>query len=66
MVVESIVAIGLLTRKDVEALGPAFSRIWPIEEAPCFVELLSAIDDADREIKALRPGKLLLMSKPRQ
>jgi hypothetical protein len=48
---ERIVAVGLLTRRDLEVLGPTFDRIWPVEEAPDFSELLRAIDDADRKLK---------------
>ena len=43
-----IVAIGLLTQEELARLGPAFSRAWPVDEAPCFEGLLEAIDDADR------------------
>jgi hypothetical protein len=45
---ERIVAVGLLTRRDLDVLGPTFDRIWPVEEAPHFSELLRAIDEADR------------------
>jgi len=45
---ERIVAVGLLTRRDLDVLGPTFDRIWPVEEAPHFNELLRAIDQADR------------------
>jgi hypothetical protein len=48
---ERIVAVGLLTQEDLEALGPTFSRVWPVDGAPCFGELLRAIDKADREIR---------------
>lgn len=48
---EHIVAVGLLTRRDLDVLGPTFNRIWPVEEAPHFNELLRAIDDADRKLK---------------
>ena len=48
---ERIVAVGLLTRREVKLLGPAFDRIWPVEEAPHFNELLRAIDDADRRLQ---------------
>ncbi len=47
---ERIVAVGLLTRRDLNVLGPAFDRAWPVEEAPSFGELLRAIDDADRRL----------------
>jgi hypothetical protein len=48
---ERIVAVGLLTRRDLEVLGPTFDRIWPVEEAPNFTELLNAIDEADRMLQ---------------
>ncbi|MFL6736163.1 MAG: hypothetical protein ACJ8F4_03785 [Sphingomonas sp.] len=47
---ERIVAVGLLTRRDLDVLGPTFDRIWPVEDAPHFSELLRAIDDADRNL----------------
>jgi hypothetical protein len=48
---ERIVAVGLLTRRDLKLLGPTFDRIWPVEEAPNFDQLLRAIDEADRKLK---------------
>lgn len=48
---ERIVAVGLLTRRDLNALGPTFDRIWPVEEAPSFNQLLLAIDEADRKLQ---------------
>lgn len=47
---DRIVAVGLLTRRDLNALGPTFDRAWPVEEAPSFSELLRAIDEADRRL----------------
>jgi hypothetical protein len=44
---ERIVAVGLLTERDLTLLGPTFDRAWPVEEAPAFDELLRAIDQAD-------------------
>jgi hypothetical protein len=54
---ERIVAVGLLTRQDLNLLGPTFDRVWPVERAPSFSELLRAIDEADRELQqaAQRP-----------
>jgi hypothetical protein len=46
-----IVAIGLLTQRDLTVLGPTFDRAWPVEEAPHFNELLRAVDDADRKLQ---------------
>lgn len=54
---ERIVAVGLLTRRDLKLLGPTFDRIWPVEDAPSFNELLRAIDDADRKLDGKAPAK---------
>ena len=48
---ERIIAVGLLTRRDLNLLGPTFSRAWPVEEAPAFPELLRAIDEAEEELR---------------
>ncbi len=45
---DKIIAIGLLTQKDLSRLGETFDRVWPVTEAPAFEDLLRAIDDADR------------------
>ena len=47
---DRIVAIGLLTRRDLDVLGPTFDRAWPVEETPDFSELIRAIDEADRTL----------------
>jgi hypothetical protein len=52
---EKIVAVGLLTRRDLNLLGPTFDRIWPVEEAPHFHQLLQAIDEADRKLQHVQP-----------
>ena len=51
MAEERIVAVGLLTQREVELLGHGFSRLWPVDEAPCFTDLLDAIDEADRKLR---------------
>jgi hypothetical protein len=48
---DQIVAVGLLTRNDVRLLGPSFDRLWPVDQAPCFSDLLRAIDQADRQLR---------------
>jgi hypothetical protein len=48
---ERIVAVALLTERDLGLLGPAFDRAWPVEEATSFEELLRAIDDSERRLK---------------
>ena len=45
---DRIVAVALLTESDLTILGPTFTRAWPVEDAPVFVELLREIDKADR------------------
>jgi hypothetical protein len=45
-----IVAVGLLTQHDVDVLGASFHRLWPVDETPCFSQLLQAIDEADRDL----------------
>ncbi len=47
---ERIIAVGLLTGRDLERLGPSFARAYPIDQTTCFAELLAAIDDADRDL----------------
>jgi hypothetical protein len=51
---ERIIAVGLLTAGDVELLGPTFSRLWPVDETPCFSGMLRAIDEADRDLRYSR------------
>jgi hypothetical protein len=48
---ERIVAVGLLTQRELNLLGPSFERAWPVEQAPAFSDLLRAIDDADRTLQ---------------
>ena len=52
---ERIVAVGLLTRQDLDLLGPTFERAWPVDDAPSsFERLLFAIDEADRRFQVSR------------
>ena len=51
MAKDRIIAVGLLTQQDVDLLGQGFSRLWPVDETPCFADLLQAIDDSDRELQ---------------
>ena len=52
---ERIVAVGLLTQRELNILGPTFDRAWPVEDAPQFNELLQAIDEADRQLQRQLP-----------
>ena len=46
-----IVAVGLLTEQDLDLLGGTFTRLWPVDRAPQFDELLDAIDEAERKLR---------------
>jgi len=48
---ERIVAVGLLTQRDLNLLGPTFNRVWPVEDVPQFDELIQAIDRADEQLE---------------
>jgi hypothetical protein len=60
-----IVAVGLLTQRDLDALGGGFTRLWPVDETPCFSALLMAIDEADRELRREREQTATTTDKPR-
>ena len=53
---DRIVAIGLLTKRDLRLLGPAFDRAWPLEDSAQFEPLLEAIDEAERALKHVHAG----------
>ena len=44
---ERIVAVGLLTQRDVEVLGIGFRRLFPISDVPAFDDLLKRLDAID-------------------
>lgn len=48
---DRIVAVGLLTQREVELLGNGFSRLWPVDQTPCFTDLIKAIDEADEDLR---------------
>ena len=62
MVQDTIIAVGLLTAADLERLGAGFSRAWPVDEVPCFGELLVAIDAADRQLWRKRDEARLIVA----
>ena len=47
---ERIVAVGLLTQRNLDRLGGSLQKVWALDETPCFGALLHAIDEADREV----------------
>lgn len=51
---DQFVAVGLLTRRDLETLGNGFRTAFPIESGPMFDDLLKAIDKAE----AARAGNM--------
>ena len=53
-----IVAAGLLTEDSLSCLGKSLKRAWKVDETPCFGSLLSAIDEADRELWRERDAEL--------
>lgn len=59
-----IVAVGLLTQGDLDLLGAGFTRAYPVDETPCFSELLRAIDVADRELWSDRESRNELSDSP--
>ena len=54
---DRIVAVGLLTQRDLDALGAGFTRAFPVDHTDCFGELLRAIDEADRDLRRERDGR---------
>jgi hypothetical protein len=52
---EHIVAVGLLTTRDLERLGHGFKRCFPVSDDSKFEDLLRAIDAADAA--SLRAGR---------
>ena len=56
---ERIVAVGLLTQRELNLLGPTFERVWPVEEAPHFNEMLRAIDEADRQLQRMKQRRTI-------
>ena len=55
-------AVGLLTQRDLDVLGSSFKRMLPVNETPCFGELLMAIDEADREFWRERDRRLSIQN----
>ncbi len=45
---EDYVAVGLLTRRDLDVLGSGFRRAYPLNDTTDFTELLRRIDEVDR------------------
>ena len=54
---DRVIAVGLLTKRDLDLLGPTFTRVWPVDPAPCFDDLLQAIDRADQRLSEGQPPR---------
>jgi hypothetical protein len=56
---EPFVAVGLLTRRDLDVWGSGFRRAFPLNRVTDFDYLLSQIDEADgrRNVVALVPER---------
>lgn len=52
---EPIVAVGLLTQRDLDLLGNGFRRVFRLDETPDFDELLKSIDAAELRHKETEP-----------
>ncbi|MFV0625664.1 hypothetical protein ACBY01_16880 [Sphingomonas sp. ac-8] len=48
---DRIVAVGLLTERDLAVLGQGFQRIYRLDDSREFDNLLTAIDRADERIR---------------
>ena len=44
---ETFVAVGLLTRRDLDVFGSGFRRAYPLETGTDFSDLLRRIDEVD-------------------
>ena len=56
---QSILAVALLARPELQRLGSALDRAWPVDETRCFSRLLEAIDQADRQPSRERDSELV-------
>jgi hypothetical protein len=44
MGVDKVVAVGLLTQRDLDVLGAGFARMYPVERCELFQELIEKLD----------------------
>ena len=51
---DRIIVVAPLTQSNLDALGPGFTRVWPVDDTPCFSQLLQRIDEADRDLQRER------------
>ena len=49
---ERVIAVGLLTQRDLKLLGDGFRRAYPLTGSGDFEPLLQAIDEADQRVRS--------------
>lgn len=54
---DPVIAVGLLTARDLRALGAGFDRVFPLDRDDMFADLLAAIDEADARSHNTDPGE---------
>jgi hypothetical protein len=54
---DRIVAVGLLTQRDLDVLGSDFHRLFPVDEDEAFAALLRELDDVPAVSCASGPRK---------
>lgn len=54
---DRIVAVGLLTQRDVDILGTGFRRLFPVEGVGAFDDLLKQLDALDVPIRPPNPQR---------
>ena len=52
---EDYVAVGLLTRRDLDVLGSGFRRAYPLKDIEDFTSLLIRIDEIDQKRESVEP-----------
>ena len=53
---DRIVAVGLLTQRDIDVLGTGFRRLFPLESTTAFDELLRQLDACEGVKRPGAPG----------
>lgn len=51
MSADRIVAVARLTQESLNVVGSCLKKVFPVQQAACFDDLIAAIDVADREYR---------------
>jgi hypothetical protein len=46
---DQIVAVALLTAENLRTFGSCLKKVYPIDQAPAFEDLIRALDEADQQ-----------------